>query len=152
MDKQNLTILLVEDDHDDQFFFKEALKSLDQSIPLTITSGALEALDHMNIAIPSIIFLDINMPGLSGKDCLKKIRSNPDYDHVVIIMFTTSSSEEDIEDCFESGAHLYVIKPLSQVENVNILKRILYLHLEDQITQPTRQTFVFNAFVGKGLG
>lgn len=146
MDKKNLAVLLVEDDHDDQFFFKEALKSLDQSIPLTITSGTLEALEYLQTSVPSIIFLDINMPGLNGKQCLNRIRSNPEYDHIVIVMLTTSSSEEDIEECFSQGADIYVVKPLSQLEQTKILKRIFYLHLTDQIPAPTRENFVFNTF------
>jgi CheY-like chemotaxis protein len=146
MDNASISVILVDDDLDDQFFFKEGLRHMEHSIHLTVASSSAEALNLLLSCSPSIIFLDINMPGQSGKECLKTIRNNKEYDHITVIMFTTSSSEEDIDECFANGANLYVIKPLSTIEQTNMLNRIFSLYKSRELIQPGKQHFVFNLY------
>ncbi len=146
MDKRSLSVLLVDDDLDDQFFFREALKHVDQSVQLSVAMHGLEAMQKLGSLSPTIIFLDINMPAQNGKECLRAIRAQKDFDHITIVMFTTSSNEEDIEECFRNGANLYVTKPLSTIEQANILKKVFSLYLNNKLAKPKKDNFVFSVY------
>jgi CheY-like chemotaxis protein len=136
--------LLVDDDQDDQYFFREALTHLDGNFRLSSASSHHEALTFLNAHTPHFIFLDINMPIANGKDCLKYIRSNKKFDEVFVIMLTTSSNEKDIDDCYSLGANLYVSKPLSSSEYTAIIKNIFFLHEKNELRHRTRNKFVLD--------
>ena len=75
--------------------------------------------------LPDIIFLDMNMPGKSGKECLREIRANPKFREIAIVIYSTSASAADLEDTFVAGANVYVKKPNDFVELKSILAYIL---------------------------
>lgn len=62
---------------------------------------------------PDFIILDINMPKLNGKECLKAIRSKPAFKAILVMMYSTTSDKDDIEESFVNGADSYVVKPNS---------------------------------------
>jgi CheY-like chemotaxis protein len=140
----SISILLADDDTDDQFFFKEALKSIDPLIKLVIANDGQDALKKLESFTPELIFLDINMPFKTGKECLKLIRRDKALKDIPIVMYTTSSDGEDINDCFHMGANLYVSKPLSQDDNIKILTAIFHLYHENKLNNPTEDVFVFH--------
>jgi CheY-like chemotaxis protein len=61
--------------------------------------------------MPHILFLDLNMPYMSGFECLKVIRADVRFKDVSIAIYSTSSSEKDIEETFVEGANIYIKKP-----------------------------------------
>ena len=71
--------------------------------------------------MPHILFLDLNMPRKSGLECLNEIKSNTKFNDIVIAIYSTSASEEDIEKTFVQGANIYIKKPSS----FKILKKVL---------------------------
>ncbi len=141
--RNSFTILLVDADSDDQFFFKEAITHIECNIQLVTASSPEETLEYLNANTPDFIFLDINMPFIDGKDSLQHIRSSKKFNAVNVIMLTTSSNEKDINDCFELGANLYVSKPSSQLELTTILQQIFSLYTENKFEKLTRENFVF---------
>jgi CheY-like chemotaxis protein len=144
MNERKLSILLVDDDEDDQFFFKEALHQIKIKVDLSVAYNGLEALNTLTHFIPELIFLDINMPYQNGKECLKVIRSNPKFQDTSIIMFTTSAREEDIRESRIYGANLFVIKPSSTEDHVNILNNIFSMYLEKRLHRTGNESFVIN--------
>lgn len=131
MDNDSLYILLAEDDEDDRLFFKEALQEIKVKTNITfVTDGAqlMNYLDQSDILLPHVVFLDLNMPVKSGMECLIEIRKNKRLKDLAIVIYSTSSSEEDIEDAFVNGANIYIKKPndfsllkttLTKVVNLN---------------------------------
>ena len=75
---------------------------------------------HEN-ALPHIIFLDLNMPVMNGLECLKEVRKFDKYSDISIVIYSTSTSEQDIEDTFLHGANIYITKP----SDYNKLKKVL---------------------------
>jgi CheY-like chemotaxis protein len=120
-------ILLIDDDEDDAEVFKEAIKEIDPGAVLYWYSGCetKNFIIEKKIPFPDIVFLDINMPALSGWDCLKIFRETEEYKSVPIIMYTTSSRSREIELAKELGATDFVTKPSDYQLLISTLQNIL---------------------------
>lgn len=124
MQNDSTLITLADDDEDDRLFFTDAFEELKiNTIVNTVNNGKelLNFLNHPETILPNIIFLDLNMPILNGIDCLKQIKSNDKFKDIAIAIYSTSSSDQDIEDTFVLGANIYIKKP----SNFDELKKIL---------------------------
>lgn len=124
---QTITFLLVDDDIDDAFLFREVLNDVAPHIQLRTAANGQEALDMLIAAgnegqtMPDLIFLDLNMPRMDGKQCLVLIKANDELQHIPVIMYTTSSHSRDIEETMQNGAVSFITKP----SHVADLKAIL---------------------------
>lgn len=119
-----ILITLADDDEDDRLFFTDAFEELKiNTVVNTVKDGRelLDFLNHPDTVLPNIIFLDLNMPILNGVDCLKEIKENERFKDIAIAIYSTSSSEQDIENTFVLGANIYIKKP----SNFDELKKIL---------------------------
>lgn len=124
---KSIKIIYVDDDSDDREFFQDALaetKPLAQLITLEDGAKLMHYLAEQHGSPPDIIFLDINMPFKNGKECLVEIRGNPKLKEVAVIMFSTSTHHQDIEETFKNGANLYILKSIFINYQVKILKEI----------------------------
>lgn len=124
MVKEYTSIILADDDEDDRMFFTDAFDELKINTKVnTFKDGAelMEFLNQDHIQIPEIIFLDLNMPKKNGLECLKEIKSNDKFSDTAIAIYSTSSSEEHIEETFVGGANIYIKKP----NDFNTLKKVL---------------------------
>ena len=108
------TFFIADDDPDDRELFIEALKEIDRScICLTASDGqdALLQLETNLTLLPDFIFLDLNMPLLSGTDCLTQLKQNEDLRYIPVIIYSTSAEERDIENTTKLGAAFFLQKP-----------------------------------------
>ena len=101
-----MSILYIDDDIEDSEIFQEAVKAVDPSIRYLNASSAKEALEVLNAAdtLPDHIVMDINMPGMDGKTCLKEIRSDRKFDKINIVIYSTNSFPKDVEEIESLGA------------------------------------------------
>lgn len=140
-----VNILLAEDDEDDRDFFELALINVYPNSELTTLTNGEELFRFVNSEESEeidIIFLDINMPRKNGQECLIEIRTEKKFEHVPVIMLSTSSNPKDIEDLFILGANMYITKSYL-LSHLSILKKILELHTEGKLLKPERNKFVF---------
>ncbi|MBA6152035.1 response regulator [Gelidibacter maritimus] len=123
--RENYTyVVLADDDEDDRLFFTEAFDELKMKTKVDIYKDGVDLMNALNQSestLPNILFLDLNMPMKSGLECLTEIKSNPRFKDIAIAIYSTSASEEDIEDTFVSGANIYIKKP----NDFKVLKKIL---------------------------
>ena len=122
----NLNCLLIDDDKDDQEIFKLALQDINEHIVcLTVDNGmeGLQLLRSNESFVPGHIFLDLNMPRMSGKDCLAALRSIPRLAEVPVVIYSTSSDPRDIRETKELGATDYIVKQYSLASLKEILRR-----------------------------
>jgi CheY-like chemotaxis protein len=113
----------VDDDNDDQEIFKEIVAHINPAIVCHIASNGSEALHLLEKSIsPAMIFLDVNMPQMDGKELLKTIRQNSAYTAVSIVMFSTSYSTHYATEYKALGADGYIQKPSSFFEAIERLK------------------------------
>jgi CheY-like chemotaxis protein len=109
-------IFLIDDDEDDLFIFHLALRELDvitDCFEDTNSEAALVRLKEGRIPVPDLIFLDWNMPKISGRDCLVLIKQIPAYAQVPIIIYSTSSAQRDKDETMLLGASWFLTKPNS---------------------------------------
>lgn len=128
-------VFLIDDDEDDHLFFGIGLNEFDPSIEILYDNDsetALRRLTEKRDLLADIVFLDWNMPKLSGRQLLGAIRTNILYKEVPIIVFTTSSSSVDKDEAKELGASFFLSKPSSLHELKRNLKDIFNNVWEDK--------------------
>ena len=126
--------------------FKEALENVASSITVSLAADGQKLINSLNtLSIPDMIFLDLNMPRKNGLECLREIRSDDKFDHIPVIMYSTSQSKKDIEACYEGGANLYVVKPYTFEDIIAMLKSLLTHFSETRKSQIEREQFVLTA-------
>ncbi|HEY0355666.1 MAG TPA: response regulator [Flavisolibacter sp.] len=121
------SFLLVDDDADDISLFGDVLNEVESGIELKIAMNGVEALEklgQLHPDLPDIIFLDLNMPRMEGLECLREIKASPQFRHIPVIMYTTSSLSKDIEEAMMSGAICFITKPTHVKELKFILSSI----------------------------
>jgi len=119
-----INITLADDDEDDRLFFTDAFSELKINTKVNTFNDGVELMDYLNDAdsiLPNVLFLDLNMPRKNGVECLLEIKQNNRFDDIAIAIYSTSSSEEHIEETFVNGANIYIKKP----NDFNTLKKIL---------------------------
>ena len=107
-------VLLIDDDRDDADLFKEALFEINSAILFEHyedSKTALKLLLEKQTDLPDLIFLDINMPIVSGWQCLSEFKKAEHLRHIPVIMFTTSSQAKEKEIAEELGAQGFITKP-----------------------------------------
>jgi len=108
-----LLILIVDDDSDDRELFKEAVAAIDNTLQVNEARNGEEALAMLNSGrkLPDYVFLDLNMPRMDGKQCLRKIKASPLLQNIPVIIYTTSKLQVDIEETAKYGATCFITKP-----------------------------------------
>lgn len=106
-------ILIVDDDSDDHYFLRTALnKVIPQALIESVYDGeeALAYLDSCTF-MPNVIFLDLNMAKISGRDTMKIIKQNEVLNKVPVVIFTTSRDEDEKAELLKLGAAAFYSKP-----------------------------------------
>ncbi len=113
MKATHLHILLVDDDEDDRMFFEEALEDLNLAADFEYVPDGLKAIERLtgNKKLPDIVFLDLNMPLLSGRECLEQIRANDALKDLKVVIYSTSFDPVTVELLYNNGASRYIRKP-----------------------------------------
>src|SRR5688572_20148193 len=105
-------IILADDDEDDCLIFTQVATDVSPKVRLTCLHDCESLLRFLEASeLPQVVFLDLNMPVLSGQDCLKRIKARLEWKDIPIIVYSTASRKEIIEECYKLGASLYVVKP-----------------------------------------
>lgn len=128
---KEISILLVEDNEGDIVLTMEALEDAKIINKITVKKDGAAALDYLfHLAatnkdeLPDLILLDINLPKIDGKEVLNQVKTNQILKKIPVVMLTTSSSESDILESYNSHANCYIIKPVDLDKFFNIVKAI----------------------------
>lgn len=127
-------ILLVEDDPGDQELTRRAL--LEGNVPheLRVVEDGEEALDYLlrrgvysdvrRNPLPDLILLDLNLPRLTGRQVLERIRTESQLARIPVIVVTTSQQEKDMLQSYDNGACSYIVKPSGIDEFIRVVRTI----------------------------
>lgn len=112
------TILIADDDKEDQFILQDAFNEIGKGDLLHFEDNGekvllfLESCQHPS-SLPSLIVLDLNMPRMNGTQTLRNLKSDKRYQRIPVIIYSTSLNDLEHNECLQLGAHAYVIKPLT---------------------------------------
>lgn len=122
-----IRFFLIDDDADDVAIFKEAAMEANPALEIASAANGYEALKILRRSsgnYPNIIFLDLNMPRMGGKECLAELKKDSTLRNIPVIVYTTSSQSKDIEEAMLKGAICFITKPTSIKELKHILSTI----------------------------
>ncbi len=127
-----IRILLIEDNPSDVFMFKRCLERNDLPAEVDIFNSGQKASDHIKKLdetggddLPEIVFLDLNLPGKSGHEILRELKSSQHLKHIPVIILTTSSNPKDIEKTYNHFVNSYLTKPIDPMEFEESITRVL---------------------------
>lgn len=124
---KNLNIFYTDDDTDDQDLFFEVVGIISKECRVFGQTHGDELLRLLKSPPPhpDLIFLDLNMPEKSGFDVLKEIRATTSFNHIPVVIFSTSNNESAIQKCKLLGASLYITKPESYPDMLKTIESVL---------------------------
>lgn len=137
---QSKSILLVEDDKDDQEFFIEALKDIKNVTLYYVANNGKEALDKLknSTVLPDLIFTDINMPVMNGIECLTAIINDPQTRNIPVVILTTDTAR--LEQMHSLGAKAFIKKTFDGKALRSQLEQMIGMDLSNN-NQAANQTF-----------
>lgn len=111
-------ILIAEDSEADTRVMRRAFKKIGIEDQTLYVSSGCEALaflrarkqeEHEGVSL--ILLLDLNLPGLSGKEVLQVVKEDPALQSIPVLVFSTSDDDRDVNACYALGANGYIKKP-----------------------------------------
>jgi len=131
MSDKPLQVLLVEDDPGDVELTQEALKNSKLLIELNVVNDGEEAIaylrqegEYAEALRPSLILLDLNLPGMNGREVLQEIKNDDRLRLIPVVVLTTSDLQKDILNSYELGGNCYITKPVSLKDFMKIVQFI----------------------------
>jgi CheY-like chemotaxis protein len=134
------TILLVEDEADDRFFFTRAAQKAGVSARIQCAGDGQEAIDYLSgngafadrsqYPLPDLAVVDLKLPLATGFEVLAEIRRQPRTRHLPVVILTSSQSEEDISRAYATGANSYLVKPSNLEDLLGLVRTINEFWLE----------------------
>ena len=135
MKKYHSTILVVEDEADDQFFMQKAFEAVGVTDPIQMVSNGKEAIDYMMgngrfsdrslYAYPTFMITDLKMPEADGFAVLEHLKNNPAWAVIPTVVLTSSRDLDNIKKSYMLGASSYHVKP-SNAEDLRQLLKVLH--------------------------
>ncbi len=139
---QPIIVFIVDDDEDDRQFLMEVIAQINpRTIFKQFNNGqdALHALEAAEASLPDIIFLDLNMPRLNGRQCLQQLKENKRTSDIPVVIYTTGKKEDDMEEAQKSGSIHYIIKPTCRKDLKKEIEFVLAEILNGSVTSVTPQ-------------
>ena len=132
--KSNHNIVIVDDDADDREIIRDAFQSSIEEQEYIFLENGDKLMEYLQqsgeTSSPSLIMLDLNMPGKDGRETLKEIKADNRFQHIPTIVFTTSSSLRDKQMVYDLGANCFITKPDTFNKLIELTSSIskLWLH------------------------
>ncbi|NJL82568.1 MAG: response regulator [Chloroflexaceae bacterium] len=130
-DRLSKSLLIIEDSDEDFAAFDRMMQRSSLQNPVFRCSDGDESLDFLyhrqNLLpqLPSIIILDLNLPGTDGREVLQEIKQDQHLKQIPVVVFTTSSNPQDIEVCYRYGVNGYIIKPMDTERLMKLIQIII---------------------------
>lgn len=137
---ENSAILLVEDNEDDVFLMRHALRSAGVMNPVFVVETGAQAVDFLSGAgtfqdrkkypLPAVVFLDLKLPLMSGHEVLAWIRAQRQLEGLLVVVLTSSNEPSDVRRSYSLGANSYLVKPLTARQLLDLAKALNWTWLQ----------------------
>jgi len=122
---------MADDDADDLELIEEHIRAVQPSAHMEKFMDGLAAFEYLrslpDSALPSLIILDYNMPGLNGAQVLASLKASGRFGSIPKIMLSSSNTDKYIRECLNNGASEYIVKPDSMKEIRELAKKLVVL-------------------------
>lgn len=122
------SILLVEDNPDDEALTIRALKQNNIMNEMVVARDGVEALEYLDNcepgALPEVILLDLKLPRIDGLEVLRRIREKDKTRNLAVVILTSSAEERDISASYALGVNSYIRKPVDFEQFVEVVKQL----------------------------
>jgi CheY-like chemotaxis protein len=142
--KRFTQVLYTDDDPEDGELFEQALKDTFGKISFHYFESAFHLfrfLDGDHSGFTNILFVDLNMPVKNGLQCILEIRNDKRFQNLPVIVYSTSNQREDVDRCYAAGANLFIKKPVTYREIMEMFGKIFELDWENYSPQPPYSKF-----------
>jgi len=126
-----VNILLVEDNEGDIILTTEAFKDMQLENNISVVKDGEEALRFLKkqgefekAPTPQLVLLDINLPGIDGKQLLEIIKKDDALKEIPVVMLTCSDTDSDISDCYDKHVNWYITKPIDYDKYTKVMHEI----------------------------
>lgn len=133
-DAQPVPILVADDDPDDRLLLREAFRDSRLANELHFAEDGQQLLDYLQRRppygdarrhpLPGLILLDLNMPRVSGREALLALKDDPLLRRIPVVIFSTSSAEDEARDCLAAGAAAFIGKPSSYSGLLDVVRQL----------------------------
>jgi CheY-like chemotaxis protein len=131
--KKCSSILLIDDNEIDNLINSKLINELDITEQVIVTANAEEGLNYLasNELLPSLVFLDLNMPGMNGFEFLDRLTSIAfkQRGKIKVVVLTSSLNENDYEEAKSLGCDGYLVKPLTADMIMDEFEKVFYYEL-----------------------
>jgi CheY-like chemotaxis protein len=130
---QEVTILLVEDDHGHARLIEKNLRRSNIRNKMVILSDGQQALDYLfgegeyerdGAAAPLLVLLDLNLPVLDGYQVLERMKADERTKRIPVIILTTTDDEREVSRCYELGCNVYITKPVDYQQFSEAIRKL----------------------------
>jgi CheY-like chemotaxis protein len=127
-------VLVVEDSPADQEIIRRAFLSADEICDLVMVLDGESAMSFLHQRgntddsvrsderLPDLVLLDLNLPNLSGREVLQRVRANPLLKHIPVLVLTTTQSASEVLECYRLGANCFITKPAAFQDFVSLIR------------------------------
>jgi two-component system response regulator len=128
-----VSILMADDDPDDQILLQEALRENNISNAVCFVENGEELIEFLtkkgkfegkDCVTPGLILLDLNMPKMDGREALKLVKADPVLKKIPIVVLTTSRADSDVIECYDLGVNSFISKPVNFHDLVEVTREI----------------------------
>jgi CheY-like chemotaxis protein len=119
-----MQVLVADDDADDRYIFGEAIREVAPHLHCTFVNDGDEVMPllHQAPKQPEYIFLDVNMPRMTGVECLKRLKESDNLREIRVVIYSTTADTREINKYLQLGAYQFMQKPT----NYRTLKQLLH--------------------------
>jgi two-component system response regulator len=125
---------MADDDPDDRLLTREAFEASKLANDLRFVENGVEVFEYLNrigkftdpstSPWPSLILLDLNMPRMDGREVLERLKADPRFSAIRVIVMTTSKAEEDVVRSYQLAAASYITKPVTFESLVQVIQAL----------------------------
>ena len=131
-DSPRRVVLVVEDSPADQEILRRAFRAVDNGCDVRMVYDGEAALCYLqqiepyappaSAPQPDLILLDLNLPNLTGREVLQRIRAHPRLRHIPVIILTTTQAQQEVLECYSLGANCFITKPSAFQDFVELVR------------------------------
>ncbi|HUC83488.1 MAG TPA: response regulator [Flavisolibacter sp.] len=125
-------VFLADDDEDDRDVFRDVIYNIIPSAKVEVVNDGETLLHLLSHMIPDILFLDLEMPGKNGLQCLLAIRGNEKLKDIPIVVFSSTTRPANVQTAYDMGADLFLTKKSSFQEYTKCLETVLKMNWNDK--------------------